>query len=112
MIFAKNFARNCEKKNSRNIRRLVAGSFVQTNQRPSIIYYRLMDFGYQEQQCITTMHGNLFCVTEVRLDQVEDIKRKYFELIPSDIHQYPYNTHDTDVCHQDFSIVEKSLEKP
>ena len=47
MIFAKNFARNSEKKNkSWNIRRLVAGSFVQTNQRPSLIYYRLTDFNF------------------------------------------------------------------
>ena len=44
MIFAKNFARNCEKKKSWNIRPLVAGSFVQTNQRPSVIYHRLTDF--------------------------------------------------------------------
>ena len=44
MIFAKNFARNCEKNKSWNIRRLVAGSFVQTNQRLSVIYYRLTYF--------------------------------------------------------------------
>ena len=33
-----------KKNKSWNIRRLVAGSFVQTNQRPSVIYHRLTDF--------------------------------------------------------------------
>ena len=45
MIFAKNSARNCGKKNkSWNIRHLVAGSFVQTNQRPIVFNYRWTDF--------------------------------------------------------------------
>ena len=33
-----------KKNKSWNIRRLVVGSFVQTNQHPSVIYYRLTDF--------------------------------------------------------------------
>ena len=44
MIFAKHFARNCEKNKSWNIRHLVAGSFVQTNQHPSELNYRLTVF--------------------------------------------------------------------
>ena len=43
--FSKEFCKKLWKKNeSWNIRRLVAGSFVQTNQRPSVIYHRLTDF--------------------------------------------------------------------
>ena len=46
MIFAKNFARNCEKKISLGTSNAwsLVGSFVQTNQRPSVIYYGLTDF--------------------------------------------------------------------
>ena len=33
-----------KKNNALNIRRLVTGSFVQTNQRPSVLNYRLTDF--------------------------------------------------------------------
>ena len=38
-----------KKNNAWNIRRLVAGSFVQTNQHPSLIYYRLTDFWIQSR---------------------------------------------------------------
>ena len=44
MIFAKNFARNYEKNNTWNIRRLVNESFVPANQQTSVSYCRLKNF--------------------------------------------------------------------
>ena len=44
MIFAKNFARNHEKNNTWNIRRLVYNTFVPTSKPPSVLYCKLMDF--------------------------------------------------------------------
>ena len=40
-IFAKNFARNYEKTNTWNIRRLVDESFFQSTQQASVFYWRL-----------------------------------------------------------------------
>ena len=39
----KNFARNHEKKNTWNIRRLVNDSFVPSSKRPSVLYCKLTD---------------------------------------------------------------------
>ena len=48
MSFAKNFARNHEKRNiTWNIRRLVNDSFVPSSKQPSVSYCRLMDFIFQ-----------------------------------------------------------------
>ena len=47
-IFAKNFARNCEKK-TWNIRRLVDDSFIPANQKTSVLYRRLSDIKAQLQ---------------------------------------------------------------
>ena len=44
MIFAKNFVRNFEKKNTWNIRCLVVESFVPATQRTSVFYWMLSDF--------------------------------------------------------------------
>ena len=43
-VFAKNFARFYEKKNTRKIRHLVDESFVQSAQQTSVLYCRLTDF--------------------------------------------------------------------
>ena len=57
MIFAKNFARNYEKKNNTwNIRRLIDESFGPSNQRPSILYLRLSDFNSVRQLFRLSMH--------------------------------------------------------
>jgi hypothetical protein len=45
MTFSKNFARNYEKKNNTwNTRHLVNELFVPATQRPSVLYWRLLDF--------------------------------------------------------------------
>ena len=44
MIFAENYARFYEKKNTWNIRRLVDDSFVPSSKRPSVLYCKLTDF--------------------------------------------------------------------
>ena len=44
LIFAKNFARNYEKKNTCNIRCLVDKLFIPATQQPSLLYGKLSDF--------------------------------------------------------------------
>ena len=45
-MFAKNFARNHEKKSTWNIRYLVDNSFVPSSKQTSILYCKLTDFNY------------------------------------------------------------------
>ena len=49
----KNFARNHEKKNTWNIRRLVNDSFVPSSKRPSVLYCKLTDFTPQSHLTLT-----------------------------------------------------------
>ena len=51
MIFEKNFARNQEKNNAWNIRRMVDESFVPASQQASILHCRLSDFKFY---CLST----------------------------------------------------------
>jgi hypothetical protein len=44
MSFANNFARNHEKNNTWNIRRLVNDSFFPSSKQPSVLYCTLMGF--------------------------------------------------------------------
>ena len=50
MIFAKDFARNYEKNNTWNIRRLVDESFVPADQQTNVLYCRLSDLWSRTSQ--------------------------------------------------------------
>ena len=63
--------RNYEKDNAWNIRRLVTGSFVQTNQQPRILYCKLTDFrlnrnGYKKNSLD-------FCCFTIKIDSALEL---------------------------------------